>query len=792
MTSLQDISFLVLVPAALFLLFFHREKWNPLTSAIGYTERNTQPTLAGHEKNKLLKPTTSPRLQAKLKARLDTYKDMYYKIQNLEDFPEILPWARKMLLSLLHEGLLMTRYKPVKIPGGSILDITEFDAGRLHELIDARQADVGHEFEAYIRRREAGGGPELFQDLEGARRHLKRSACWNYVDGSWLARTNQITTPFVLRGVTKNAWQIFSEELGDGDLEKNHVVLYRDLLRSVGVDLPGGDTADFIHPRHGMDDEGGWRLSVAQLLLSVFPNDFLPEILGFNLYYESPALSNYLANREMPEFGISPYYYALHISIDNPDSGHCAMALGNIVSFLKVVRETDIMSYENAWRRIQAGYVLGQTAEDKETVLHYEDQLVEFIYRKANIAEKIHCTSRARVGGRSLSSWSSSSSSNKRTDDNQGKDTFLAALADSKPWVYRGDSARSRLVREVTWKGRMFGAFTHDEVHVLRTWIDSLPPAAAEDSDPSLWAAAAYWDLVGEFQSVEKKFDPPRRDDVAVTHPVFPPMRAWDHLSPSPSLIAAALPGRFTSRAPLPVELILLAGGTTNPADTLHRDKLARVLVPLWFAHPCLLETVVSASPYKTTTPLVSLCLQLLRAEKGYMPEGSGIACMDEQHHQQQQTQKHTQRGLQNTSTSSPDLVTLGLHMVDRHDLVTPRPGCLGDVLPPCGQSDDAQVSEAVKFAYDLLSWAQRPIRNGTFLLGLSRAFLDLEVLVAGTEDLLDRKERGALQRMIERKLVGFDKCIVHLMEEGDGGRKYGEFVVGYETGRDELERLLM
>ncbi|KAK4189001.1 hypothetical protein QBC35DRAFT_178199 [Podospora australis] len=672
----------------------------------------------------------SQRLEAKRRQRMDSFKDMYHKLQNLEDFPDILPEARQMLESLLEKGLRMARYKPLST---NILDIKEFDAVKLQKFMLDRQTVVGHEFEAYVRRREEGGPPELFQSLEEACKFLQNSAPWNYTDGAWLARVHQITTPFSLRSVTKDAWQIFSEELGDGDLEKNHIWLYRDLLQSVGVNLPDGHTKDFIHPRHGMEDEAIWRYAIGQLLVSTFPNDFLPEILGFNLHYEQPAIGVLKANKELPEFGISPYYYALHISIDNADSGHCAMALGNIVHFMEIVRETGMMDSKSAWKRVQAGYCLGQSLDEKETVDDYEDRLVEFLHRKASIAQKIHCTSRARIGKKSLSSWFDPDEGCD-TGDDSWKDEFLVALADSKPWVHRGDSGKSALMRELSWKGRMFGAFTHDEVELMRTWIDTLP---SKDSGRQ---ELAYWDLVGGFTSVEKAFHPPRRD-VAVTHPVFSVTAEW-----TPSLRSKFVP---------------------QPPSQISRLEMDDLMV-LWFVHSALLENTIS-SPHQTMNPLVSHCLQILRAEKGYKPEGTGIACMDEQLR----------------PSHSPDLVSIGLDIFRRHSsTLGEAPTCLGDVL---GSPHDDDLGDAARFAHKLLGWAQRPAKNMVFLLGLARAFVDLEVWVAGSDTLLGGREREALRLMIERKLVGLEKCLDELKEDEDRRR---EFVAGYEIGRAEIEKL--
>jgi hypothetical protein len=661
---------------------------------------------------------------------------MYYKVQNLEDFPDILPAAKHLLLSFLEQGLLMARYKPQT---RSILEIKEYDPVALDKFLEAERQDVSDEFESYVRRRKAGSGPELFTTREEAGQWLKRMAPLNYIDGAWLCRIHKITTPFALRGVTKDTWQTFSEELGDGDLQKNHVLLYRDLLRDVGVLLPDGDTVDFIHPRQGLDDEQIWRSSIGQLLISLFPNDFLPEILGLNLHFESLAVTGLKANKELPEFGISPYYFTLHISIDNADSGHSAMALATIIRFMDLIRETGLMDCQKTWKRIQAGYLLSQSLDDKETVHLCEEKMVEMLYKKANLARKIHCTSRARIGQRSLSEWFSSPWSNNKSnknnnnneDDNDNwKYEFLMALADSKPWVCRGDSSKSLLMRELSWKGRMFGAFTHSEVELMRTWIDSLKK---KDADPE----ETYWGLVGGYESVEKTFTPPRQD-VAVAHPVFPPQQEW-----SPSEMH-----KFVPRAPIQVPQVRLDA-----------------LLPLWFVHPCLLENTVS-SPYQTATSLTSQILQLLRAESGYKWENTGIAGMDEQLR----------------PSYSPDLIALGLEIVRRHKL--PEPTCLGDVL---GETK-GDVTDATKFAYTVLSWAMRPMKNGAFLLGLARAFLDLELWVASSDTLLGKKEREALRQIINRKAASFEACLDEL--EADES-KCREFVGGYECGRTEIEKVL-
>jgi hypothetical protein len=115
----------------------------------------------------------------------------------------------------------------------------------------------------------------------------------------------------------------------------------------------------------------------AQLLISLFPHEFLPEILGFNLHYELLTMDTLKAARELPEFGISGYYFALHISIDNSDSGHTAMALETVVRYLEIIREQDPAMVLGVWKRVQAGYVLSSTSNEKSPLLDTDPATVE-------------------------------------------------------------------------------------------------------------------------------------------------------------------------------------------------------------------------------------------------------------------------------------------------------------------------------------------------------------------------------------------------------------------------------
>ncbi|KAJ4346007.1 hypothetical protein N0V95_005790 [Ascochyta clinopodiicola] len=645
-------------------------------------------------------PKTPAQLEEEAK-EIIAVKELYYKLQHLEDYPEILPGAWKMLRSLLDQSSLLGRYKATV--NRSILQIGKFDALRLQEFLDAELADTMTEWETYVRRRQAGGPKEKFPAVKDAHDWLKNLAPLNYIDGAWVSRIHKVTTPYFLRRVTKDAWQTYSEEMGDGDLDKNHVNLYRRLMKEIGAGLPAADHPEFTHKRHGIDDIS-YREATAHLLISLFPNDFLPEILGFNLHFEAPSLGSLQAMKELAEHNIDPEYFVLHISIDNADSGHSAMAMATVIRFMGIVKETGFMDYDEAWRRVQSGYLLSQNCASEITVDSFESQVANMLQRKAGLARKIHCTSRARIGGRSLSDWFTADwrGVELAKDGLDWKQQFLTALADAKPWVYRGNSQKSLLMKELAWKGRMFGAFTENEVELMRTWIDSLK---TDD---------------GKFGQSETNLNPFNRD-AATFHPALPP------------------------QPPLPDSIKY--GTVLTPRQPLQTSKVGLdVILPLWFTHPCLLENMTN-SPHRMANLLESHLLQIIRIDSAYKPDAHGVAGMDEHMY-----------------ATSPDLISLGLSICRKHEL--PEPTSLGDVLG--SDDGAREQPDAVAFAYNLLSWAMRPKANAMFLIGLARAFLDFEIFIASHDDLLPRKERTILRSMIDRKMACFEDCLNELKSESE------------------------
>ena len=521
-------------------------------------------------------------------------------------------------------------------------------------------------------------------------------------------------------------------------MSKNHVQVYRELMKEIDPELPDGDSIDFIHPRHELNEPRVWKAAIAQLIISLFPHEFLPEILGFNMHYELLTLETLKAAHELAELKLDAYYFALHVSIDNADSGHTAIAKEAVVKYLSHVETTLGQSaVQRIWKRVQAGYVLSdylsasperpsrrKIAVDSFPKNELEAKVISIFKAKAPVAHRIHCSSQLKVGRRTLVNWLAPEA----FESTQWQMDFLEDLGNKRPWVRKGEGSKSRLIKELSWAGKMFGSFTQKEVDTVKRWIDSLG-----DANPRF-----YWSFVSRAEIPSDQAL--RNRDICVDYPVLSPITTDTFYFPCS--ISSSM--EFT---------------VSDRADRILAVSDMAKFFAMWFAHPCLLESFV-CTPYKTTTRTACATVRLLRAQYGFDVEGSGVAGMDEVHR-----------------AESVGLVELGLEMTKRARL--PEPDCLADVLN-CGQSE---------FVVLMLHWSMRPMSNAPFLLGLALAFVGLHRAVAeSTNELLSAASREVLAHIACREQASLEICMEELRD--DAG-KHTDFRRGYHRGMIEMGSFL-
>ena len=657
--------------------------------------------------------------------KMQFHKELYFKLQNLEKYPEILPQARDLLVSLLSEALEGAH----KSPKCSILAIERYAQDAIVSFLWGEHEKTTQEWTQYLKRRRSGQPLEMFKNRKEAKWWLEQITPLKYVDGACLGHIHKITTPFASRRATKHAWQVLSEELGDGDTDRNHVHVYRELMKNIGSDLPDGDTVDFIHPCHQLNQPGIWKAAVAHLLISLFPHEFLPEILGFNLHFEQLTLETLKSAKELQELKLDSSYFYLHICIDNADSGHTAIAKQAVFELIEEIQRLHGEPLaQQAWKRVQAGYIFSESLSTKPSTLplttptvsefprnEYEAEFIRILEKKAPVANKIHCSNKMRIGRRLLTDWLDPDS----FYSTQWQMDFLDDLAKTKLLVRAGDSSGSKLIYELSWKGKMFGAFTHAEVEAVKKWIDSLE---APKSPP-----LGYWLFVGRTETTSSEVF--QKQDITVDYPVILPTMVDGFLAIAPPICKSPLQNTVTP----------------------HMSKF----LPIWFTHPCLLESFISV-PFKSITKRASLVLRVLRAQQGFDVEGPAVAGMDEVRR-----------------TNSIDLVGLGQEIMKRYGLQ--ELACLQEVL----------YNWKSEFALMMLHLSMRPVTNEGLLLGLARAFVDLHYVMASST-LLSASSRVIIGQIAARERYSLDVCIQDL--KGDGFQ-FAEFVRGYSLGRVEIER---
>nr|BFE74336.1 hypothetical protein GCM10020092_076370 [Actinoplanes digitatis] len=150
---------------------------------------------------------------------------------------------------------------------------------------------------------------------------------------------------------------IYADEMGRGDVRKNHITLIVQVLKSMDIDVPHIRDDAFLDQGDLPDHLYGF--SIHQLSLALFPDTFYPEILGYNLGIEMFGLGEMRLHemQKLRHHGFDPVYEEAHLSIDNFSAGHARQSAEIIVGYLdEVARTVGADAVAPEWRRIWRGY----------------------------------------------------------------------------------------------------------------------------------------------------------------------------------------------------------------------------------------------------------------------------------------------------------------------------------------------------------------------------------------------------------------------------------------------------
>jgi hypothetical protein len=360
-------------------------------------------------------------------------RDVYFSL--LDDPESNLPKAREWL----QYQLAAASDIPVDLP---------MELESLPTWVTRRAGEVGAEYKKYLATRKEGGPRRFFPNKAAALCFLKAAAPTKLVDGSWLyGMLPHYADPDYLPLI-----RTYLEELGDGVPDKNHVVVYRKLLDTHGCDH--WDTLDDHYFVQG----------AIQLCLGHNPVAFLPEVIGYNLGYEQLPLHLLLTSYELNELGIDPYYFTLHVTIDNAVTGHGHKAVQAMRHLLPRVGDRKAFL-----RRMRDGYRLNDLGANTISVIasfDLEQELVGILASKSVVGKSMH-SDYCRVAGKPVNEWLSE----------PAQIPSLLANLESTGWIRRGEPVEnSRFWRLVQGDhAEMFGVFSQFELQVLRDWILSEP-----------------------------------------------------------------------------------------------------------------------------------------------------------------------------------------------------------------------------------------------------------------------------------------------------------------------------
>ena len=315
---------------------------------------------------------------------------------------------------------------------------------QLHTWSLRGAAAVTQQYAAYLADRRAGVARQYFSHRAHALSFLRAMSPTKLVDGAWLYGTLPHWRDVRMQPLVRT----YLEELGDGIPQQNHVLMYRRLLATQGCD----DLSNL--------DDGLYLQGAIQLALGHMASNYLPEVIGYNLGYEQLPLHLLISAFELEELGIDPYYFLLHVTIDNSGTGHAAKAVRAVLDNLPLLGDAKAF-----YQRVALGYRLNDLGVSSRAVIagfDLEQELHKMLEHKRGVAGQVH-SDYCRIEGRTINQWLACQ---------EGIGGFLDALQ-RRGWIKRHqDPIHSRFWNLVRGDGAaMFGVFSAYEQQLVHDWI---------------------------------------------------------------------------------------------------------------------------------------------------------------------------------------------------------------------------------------------------------------------------------------------------------------------------------
>lgn len=338
----------------------------------------------------------------------------------------------------------------------------------LEKKILDNHRDVLEQYGEYIKSRESGRCSWMFSDEMHCKWYLVQIAPTKLVDGIWLQGIDEIDESILGPDVKSNLKKIRFEECGASSSDPmNHVHIYRNLLRKSFPDTFLGNRAQDIlqHPFYNNDDESNLLPGCIQMSLSLLSEEYLPELIGYNLGYEQMPLHMLITSYEMKEYSLDSFYFDLHITVDNIDCGHAKQALQATHDYLRM--------YPSHFSRVLTGYALSDAIPCAfEVAKSYNvGKVVKDIFaRKSQWSYSLHDTLQHGQD-------SSLPTLGYAMRSNDGKVIF--------DWIVENGYFDGKEFKDIKFakmmEKRMMGTFTKDEMLFVENWWKSYQTGVTEE-----------------------------------------------------------------------------------------------------------------------------------------------------------------------------------------------------------------------------------------------------------------------------------------------------------------------
>lgn len=355
------------------------------------------------------------------------------------------------------------------------------DPSKILPWMVERARETAAEYAQYQAERAQGKPRRYFRNKAHALYFLRTVAPTKLVDGAWLYGLLAHWQEHRFKALVRT----YLEELGEGVPERNHVLIYKNLLAQQGCD----DIETL--------EEDCYVQGATQLALGSLVGERLPEVIGYNLGYEQLPLHLLICTRELDELGIDPHYFRVHVTIDNISCGHARQAVKALQENLPLAagREAFMAQVARGYRLNE----LGVGTLDAIRRFDLEQEVLAMLERKRRFAMNIH-SDRSRLLGCPLNQWLSQGGQMHR---------LLSALQ-ARGWIRRHEApSASRFWQLIDGKGAsMFGVFSPYEKQLIHDWIagdwlDTLEGAHQAGRSP-LPRMAPLCDEEGDFTRDER------------------------------------------------------------------------------------------------------------------------------------------------------------------------------------------------------------------------------------------------------------------------------------------------